>query len=63
MADLNAELVRGRDKFHRLDPPYVCVVLTERQWDIVRDACYQRKTKDAQWMAQKIWDQGGGTHG
>ena len=41
--------------------PYILVCLTERQWDIVRDACYQRKTKQAADMAQKIWEQGGGT--
>jgi hypothetical protein len=46
---------------NKVDRPYVLVCLTERQWDIVRDACYQRKTKQAVAMAQRIWDQGGGT--
>lgn len=41
--------------------PYVLVCLTERQWDVVREACYQRGTKRAADLGQKIWDQGGGT--
>ena len=53
-----AESVRW-EKPHRLDPPYVCVVLTERQWDVVREACYQRGTKQAAAMGQRIFDQGG----
>jgi hypothetical protein len=37
------------------------VTLTERQWDIVRDALYQRGTAQAKAIAEKIWQQGGGT--
>jgi hypothetical protein len=37
------------------------VTLTERQWDIVRDALYQRGTAQAKAVAEKIWRQGGGT--
>lgn len=46
--------------FRRLGP-LVAVVLTERQWDIVRDALVQRGTKQADEMREKIWQQGGGT--
>ena len=42
-------------------PVYKTVILTERQWDIVRDACYQRATKESVAMGGKIWSQGGGT--
>lgn len=38
----------------------VPVWLTERQWDIVREACYQRGTKAAEAVAARIWEQGGG---
>lgn len=40
----------------------VPVWLTERQWDIVREACYERGTKVAVAVAERIWDQGGGVN-
>ena len=39
----------------------VYIALTARQWDIVREALYRRETKAATQLAQRIWDQGGGT--
>jgi hypothetical protein len=49
----------GWEKVHRTDPPYVGVTLTERQWDVVREACYRRGTKQATDMAMRIFRQGG----
>lgn len=41
---------------------YPTIMLSERQWDVVRDALIQRGTKEARTIAEKIWRQGGGTH-
>lgn len=41
-------------------PRYVEVTLTERQWDVVRDALYRRGTIETTRLARYIWIQGGG---